>query len=484
MAENQLKETQAALPWLGGIRLGFGPGVHRTPFSAVRWIAVAVFGLFPTAGGQHVLAAADPFWDGYVRGCEAPHQAGSPAAGEICSAFAARLAALANPSPEARLALFKARGWIGGIALPEAYCREVEAIAADLRNRPAVLLDTAVCSYYTDLKAAVRGTEGEERQAHETSASLVLEALAIDPEHVGSLEYLIRLVGPEAYSGRYGIAGIDAVVFARHAMTLYGLNGSIRAAILAVDAALAGMTVEADEFRVRVLRDLRLAELDYGPARRDESLTLACSDDVFTLGFANYCLSAIETLAKTAADRGEPMGDDVLRHLRLAFNSLKLQARQADTVKNDPQRAHRIEYEAWAGKDGLAARLKAVLDTHPEPSRSSEHYRAYASTAPTWGGRIAALRRAVELGTDNLEARCELASALANIGERAEAWSIYADLAAPDRMPPCDPEAGFQEIESLEQHGVPPRVGPDDPIRRRHYAAAGATPSPVHRPGS
>lgn len=462
-----MKHTQAAFLWLGGICPGFGPGVRRTPFLAVRRITVAVFGLFLMAGGQHVLAAADAFWDGYVRECEAPHQAGSPAAREICSAFVARLAALANPSPEARLALFKARGWIGGIASPEAYCREVEAIAAELRSRPVVLLDMATCSYYADSKQP-SGTEGEERQADETAASLVLEALAIDPEHVDSLEYLIRLVGPEAYSGRYGIAGIDAVVLARHATTLYGLNGSISAAKVAVDAAVdAGMTAGADEFRVRVLRDLRLAELDYGPARRDESLTLACSDDVFTLGFANYCLSAIETLAKTAADRGEPMGDDVLRHLRFAFIRLKLQARQADTVKNDPRRAHRVEYEAWAGKDGQAARLKAVLDAHPEPLRSSEHYRAYASTAPTWGGRIAALRRAAELGIDNLEARCELAAALVNIGERAEAWSIYADLAAPDRMPPCDPNAGFQNIESLEQHGEPPRVGSDDPIRRR-----------------
>ena len=418
------------------------------------------------AGGHPAEAGA---LEDYVRACEAPGVTDRESA-VACTAFAKRLSDLTSPAPEERLALFRARAWLGhysGSTVER--CDDFRAVAEDLLHRPDVLFGLAVCSYWP----LPSGPDGRHR-ADENLVSLLREALALDPGHVAALDLLIHRVRARGYG-----YGVDAADLAGYAATLYGLTGGLGAAEAAFEAFLdAGDPDGAESIRERVRRDLGLDALDYGPQRREDSLALACSEGLFGLGLEDACLSAVEMLA-AAADSGETIPRDVLGHARNAVERLRRQARLADVRKDDPEMSRRYDHEAWAdgGRSRQAERLRAVLGTHPEPLKSSEHYLAYAATAPSWGKHIDALRRAVELDRGNPKARCGLAGALTATGAWAEARSIYVDLAAVDDKPPCDAEAGLRQIEemersfeAMEKHGGVAKmtVSPDDPFPFPH----------------
>ncbi len=374
--------------------------------------------------------AADP-WADYVRACEAWD---SRAASTVtCSALVERLSALASPEPEEHLALFKARSWLGDYS-NGAYCDGARAIAEYSPDHPEVLLDLARC------------TDGAGRA--ERTVTLLVRALEIDPEHVDALAFLTRLVWylDDDF-------GVEAATLARHRRTFYEVaerdDGKIDAAVYIHAAAVdVGDRKAAVAIRDRVRRDLGFDALDYGPEHWADSLQRRCGERLFELDLEDLCLSAIGTLVADAAAVGEAIPDDVLGHID---DALKL---FHSTWRTGP-------------KTDAAARLKAVLDAHPEPWRSSEHYRVYARTAPVWADRISSLRRAVDLDFGNLRARCELAEALALTGGRYEAWSVYMHMAtASAGTPPCDPEKALHSVEDQALRGVDGAlVDPDDPVK-------------------
>ena len=380
------------------------------------------------------IAADDPLKD-YMRACE-----GQSASEDRCTALVARISALSDPSPGSRLALFRARSWLGHYPGPVEKCNELRALADDLADHPDVLFELAACSYLSGPSAELRGNE-------KNLISRLQATLVLAPDHKNALDllvYKIRALG-------YGY-GVDAAALAGYATALYEITGGLDAAVAVFEATLdAGDPEKAEAIRERVRRDLELDALDHGQ-RRQDSLALACSGGLFDLGLEDTCLSALEVLVETAADNGETIPPDVLGQVGDTFEHLEFRARVAQR-SGYAQRAERG-----------AERARGVLDDHPEPLRSSEHYRVYATTAPTWGDRIGALRRAVELDGGNLDAMCELAGALVSTGARSEAWLIYANLAADDRSP-CGAEEAMQDIEFVEKHGVLfTRVSPDDPF--------------------
>ena len=386
-------------------------------------------------------AATDDPLEDYVQACEAP----SVAWEATCSALVERLSALTDPSPESRLALFRARSWLGHYPDSVEYCNEVRALAEDLPDRPDVLFEFALCSYWP----MPSGPSGR-RRGNENLISGLQAMLVLAPDHEDALDLLVHKIRALGYG-----YGVDAAALAGYATTQYEITGSAGAAVAVYEAALdAGDRQKAEAIRERVRRDLELDALDYGPRQRQGSLALACSDGLFDLGLEDSCLSALEMLAETSAANGQMIPRDVLGHVSDAFGRLEFQARRDGAA----------ERNGYAQRG--AARVRSVLDAHPEPFRSSEHYRVYAATAASWGNRIEALRRAVELDVGNLEAMCELAGALVLTGARSEAWPIYADLAAVNDRSPCAAEEALQELEFVEKHGVViKRVSPDDPFR-------------------
>ncbi len=408
---------------------------HRTRYG----LFLCCLLLVAAAGVGRMAAAADDPLEDYVRACETPAVVGGWAASEAtCSALAERLSALRYPAPESRLALFKAKAWLGHYSdSTEQRCNEFRAVAEGdhFADRPDVLFELALCSLWP----MPSGPDGV-RRGQENLVAGLQAALVLAPDHEDALDLLVYKVRALGYG-----YGVDAAALAGYAATLYETTGSLEAAVAVYEAALdAGDPETAEAVRGRVRRDLELDALDYGAGRvRQESLTLACSDRLFDLGLEDACFSALEMLAETYADHGEALPLDVLGHVVATSAMLRLQ------LATD---------RAQRGK----ARLRAVLDAHPEPFRSSEHYRAYAATASSWGNRIEALRRAVELDGGNLKARCELAGALALTGAGGEAWSIYAGLASADERPPCEAVEALQEMELLEQRGGKPVVGLDD----------------------
>ena len=373
-----------------------------------------------------------------------------------CAAFAERIAALTDPSPEARLALFVARDRIGGNG-PDR-CGTMRRIAQDMvPEHPFPLFFLATCT---------RHEEGDELAKRQKAVSLLRRAVAADPEHVLSLVTLISIGEGPAFRGEYPY--LTAAEYAKYAASHYRITGDTWAARLAFDAYLdAGDAGRADSIRNNVRDDLSLDVLDLSPTARGGSLSLACSDDLIWLGLADHCLTAFAALIGASAAAGETVPDDVLAHVQDAFRRLVAAARVADGRKDNERFARRLSHSSWAAgrKARGAAGLRALLESHPPPLKSSEHYRVYAGTAPSWGGRIEALRGAVELDGGNQVAKCELAEALVLTGARREAWPIYTELASATDDPPVCPggEDAMQLVESLEHRGVSSRVSPDDP---------------------
>lgn len=366
-----------------------------------------------------VPSGADPLAD-YVQACEAWNS--RDAARPTCSALVERLSGLASPKPAERLALFKARVWLGDFpnASYGTYCDGVRAIADYLPDHPEVLFNAALC-------------EGPRRA--ERSAALVLRALEVDPEYTEALDFLAGLVWR-----RDEDLGVDAATLAQHRRTLYevaeGDNGKIDAAVYIYAAAVDGGDPNAaTAIREKVRRDLAFDALDYGPEHRADSLQRTCGDErLFYLDLERLCIDAIGMLSGDAAAVGESIPDDVLSHIGDAFDL--------------------FHYRKWktGPKTGAVARLKAVLDALPEPLRSSEHYRVYARTTRDWADRVGPLRRAVDLDSGNFAAHCDLADALALTGELDEAWSLYMQIKhGATTSVPCNFEGALLSLDQLNR---------------------------------
>ena len=84
-------------------------------------------------------------------------------------------------------------------------------------------------------------------------------------------------------------------------------------------------------------------------------------------------------------------------------------------------------------------------------------------TATVWGDRIASLRRAIDLDSGNLRARCDLAEALVTTGGQTEAAALYLDLTSDS--PPCNPGEALRRLEEQSQRGTgKPLASPGDPV--------------------
>ncbi|MCY3841474.1 MAG: hypothetical protein OXH09_23000, partial [Gammaproteobacteria bacterium] len=326
----------------------------------------------------------------------------------------------------------KARVWLGDLtnAPYRTYCDGVRAIIEYLPDHPDVLVDAVACF---DLK---------QRRYPEQAASLLARALEVDPGHRGALEMLARKVWIKGDD-----LGVDAATLDRHRRTLYEIaeddNGKIAAAGY-IHAAAVGRSDPnaAAAIREKVRRDLAFDTLDYDTEHRADSLQRTCGDDrLYDLDLEALCLDALVSLARSAADAGDAIPDNVLDRIGDVLDRLRV-----------PHAVGGFRYRSWrtGPKTGAVARLKAVLDAHPEPLRSSEHYRAHARTAADWAARIGALRRAVDLDSGNFAAQCDLADALAWTGERDEARSFYKNVDEAT-VPPCDFESALVTLDELDR---------------------------------
>ena len=349
---------------------------------------------------------------------------------DTCLALVDRLAAVADPVPETRLALHLARDWLGEYGeSDDARCDEVRVIAEELSGHPDVLYELSHCT-----------------DTNSERASLLQKVLMTEPRHQHALRSLTGLVSHagDAY-------GMDAETLIRHGNTLYEVamhvDHKVSAAVFIHQTGNDASNHESGEvIRQRLRRDLGLDALDYGLAGRAGSLRRVCSFSMFKLGFEGLCVSAFETLVEESLATGLPIPDDVLRQLEQAYEDLR--------------------YGPWrmTPKTGAANHLKALLDTHPESLRSSEYHRVHAETAAVWRDRIALLRRAVDLDYGNLRARCDLAEALAATGARSEAGAVYLDLMS-SGSPPCKPGRALRSLDEQSLWGTNATIAsPEDPV--------------------
>ena len=387
------------------------------------------------AGIAHMADASDDPLEDYLRACEAASVVGGVVGPEVtCSALVERLSALTAPAPEARLALVKARAWLGHYPDEVDYCNAVRSLAEDLADSPDVLYTLAICSYWP-MPSGPFGI----RRGNESLISGLQATLALAPDHEDALDFLVYKIRALGYG-----YGVDAAALTAYATTLYEITGRLSAAEAVFAAALdANDPGQAEAIRERVRRDLNLDALDYGPEHRRDSLQRSCGDEsLFYLDLEGPCLDALRSLARSAADAGEAIPDDVLDRMGDVLGRL-----QVPHVEG-------FRYKPWktGPKTGAVAGLKAVLGALPEPLRSSEHYRVYARTAADWADRIGPLRRAVDLDSGNFTAQCDLANALAWTGERDEARSFYMHIkdAATAAMP-CDFESALLSLDEVDR---------------------------------
>ena len=389
----------------------------------------AVAGLFVLACGT---ATADPVEE-YRRACEAPHSdifstwthpgdrspfedaAAWSAAEESCAAFVRWAEADDDPSPEARLALFMARDWLGGYPEKKERCAEVGEIVERLPDNADALYEWSRC---------IGGD--------------VSYALMHKAAEMGHQQALLGLVRSFAHTGEY--PGGEGETLARHAAALYAGAGDVYERYLAAKAIykIARDTGDADAAKAiqgRLVHDHGLDSLDYDPAHRVESLERACDGWMFDLDLEErLCVPALEALAADSLARGEAIPRDVLLRMGEAFEE--------------------SEAKAWfaGGANRAGERIAAILVSHPETVRSSEHLRVLAETTPRGSPeRIAGLRRAVEADSGNLRARCGLADALALTGVAdIEAAALYKGVLAAEH-PPC---AAGDALRRLEEGAV------------------------------
>ena len=461
-------------------------------------------GWFPMLVGAIAVAVADgasaeptesAVAEAYARSCVAPYHeelagaqatqfdreayqrvvlAARAAAADSCSAFVERIEKHAQPGEEESQELRDARELLA--EPPRGRCVEARMIAEVVRSAES-LYELAQCHPF--------GEEG---------TALLREAVEINPGHLGALSLLM-------------IAVLDTQTRAEYGASLYQRSEDIDDRMDAAKAIIEGAVDRGDlaavlEIRERIRRDL----LSQPPLRR-------CAANLDSLGLREVCLEAIEAVAAGAASASEVLPDKVVSLVDRLFwdiglsinmpNRIRSEAEVAELLatpemraqlaavyEDEPELRHVLEDEAelarwmrgdpemlelldrdarladWLGwepwgvrKAGQVERLKAVLENHPERLRTSEHYLALANTASTWRERIASLRRAVELEAGSVRARCELAAALARVGDLAGARRGYRDLLA-DEDGSCNARGRLEALNNQAPEEVAPLDGP------------------------
>ena len=378
--------------------------------------------------------SADPVEE-YRRACEAPHfeilsamthpTDATPfndddawdAAEKSCAEFIRRIQALDDLSAESRLALLMAKYWLGN---DERRCSDLAAIVERIPGNADALYEWSSC----------------------VDDEIPLLKRTVEMGHTGARRRLVSLF---ERTGDY--YGIQPETLAQYAESFYQdandftdeydiVDRYVAAKaiyMIALDTADAGT---AKAIQDRLVHDHGLDSLDYDAPHRDESLERACDDWMFDIDLEErLCVPALEALAAESLARGEAIPSDVLRHMGDAFD----------------------ESEAKAGVANPAGeRIAAILVSHPEPLRSSEHLWVLAETTTPFGSpeRVAGLRRAVEANPGNLRAQCDLADALAFTGAVDEAASVYKGLMAAEGAPCRAGDAFGRLVDRTEGEGV------------------------------
>ena len=334
-------------------------------------------------------------------------------------------------------------------------------------------------------------------QSGKEVTALLREAVEIDPGHVGALLILTD-------------ADLDSQARAEYGESLYPRSDLIAIKEGAAKAIIEWAVRRNDAAAIRAIHErFKRDLLNEPPLDR-------CTWHLDALGLEEVCLEAVESVAADALAAGEALPDRVVSlvewhfwetdaaitifgHVRseaevaemLAAPGMRAQLavdwanapeylemladdveltkllrgtpKLVELLDHDKVLADVLRREPWAvRKPAQAERLRAVLENHPKPLRTSEHYLALAAFPSTWRERIALLQDAVEVGSGHVGARCELAQTLEVTGDLAGARREYRKLLEQDDKS-CNAQASLaalndqapKEVVSLDQpHSV------------------------------
>ena len=383
------------------------------------------------------------------------------AAADSCSAFVERFERDGQSGAPESPYLRDARDLLAGTRRRR--CIEARVVSEVVRNAES-LYELALCR---------SGKEG---------TALLREAVEIDPGHLSSLRFLT-------------FADLDSQTRAEYGESLYRRSEDIFDRESAAKAIIEWAVDRGDSAAVQAIRErFKRDLLNEPPLDR-------CTWHLDDLGLEEICLEAIESVAADALVAGEALPDrvvslaewhfwetDVLMKMygyvrseaevaeMLAAPGMRAQlavdwanapeyletleddVELAKFLRGDPDFVKRVDHdvfltdvlgrEPWAAHTSARAeRLKAVLENHPKPLRTSKHYLALAAFPGTWRERIALLRDAVEVESGHVGARCELAQTLEATGDLAGARREYRELLAYDQRR-CDAQASLADLDN------------------------------------
>lgn len=289
-----------------------------------------------------------------------------------CTAFLARLAALADPGPEERLALISGRRFIGQ---PDGYHDDAEetfceALGDLLRDHPEYGEVWYEFSHCVD-------DQGE-------SVAMLETALAIDPMNSHAIGFLAQTAEHGWYD--YSEYGIPAEQLIRYLKTGYETTQDKQdkrafARLMYRTSLESGHPEAARAVQQRVRRDFGLDSLDYTQHRRAASLEIVCSFTVLYV-LTEACVGALESLFVAAATDGVPVPDDVIKVIPDVLSALDY---VPPPLPRAPGYDDSVETVRVGGLPSLpmtesakaryAARLKRAMASIAQPS--AEHERVF-----------------------------------------------------------------------------------------------------------
>ena len=403
-------------------------------------------------------------------------RAARTAAADSCSAFVERFERDGQIGAPESPHLRDARDLLSDT--PRRKCIEARVVAGVVRNAESIK-ELALCH------------SGKEKTA------LLREAVEIDPGHLSSLHFLM-------------FADLDSQTRSEYGESLYPRSEDIFKKESAAKAIMEWAVERRDSAAVegiheRFKRDL----LKEPPLDR-------CTWHLDDLGLEEVCLEAIESVAADVLAAGEALPDRVVSlvgwHFRETntlmqiYGYVRSEAKVAEMLatpgvraqlaagyskapeylemleddvafakflRGDREFVKRVEHDVFLTDvlarepvapraSAQAERLRAVLENHPERLRTAYHNLALADMPSTWRERIELLRGAVEVEPGHVDARCQLADALAVTGDLAGARRGYEELLADDDGS-CNAREGLDALDDRapaeaasldEPHGI------------------------------
>ena len=355
---------------------------------------------------------------------------GHTASEAACSDLVDRLAQVAWPSREERLALILSRsvlaGWHGETATDDggaALCADLRVVAADHPD-------------YADPlpKLALHCADGDEY------IGLLLRAVEIDPDNFDALYSLLHRGWGAGAEAEEKVAPVVLAVYrealyeaARQRAAWEAAAAASTNATVAATVAWQDLLIAASHIVEAALRegDHAAAEAMRSRVRRDtgtdhsaEGLAFACQTIVF---MEDFCLEAVERQAASASGQGLQLPGDILSVVESVTNHLR---RTACAVNSGQDPSGMLAYLDGCSGEATATlavrRLRAVLEHHGG-AWSSEHHRVLAQGFLGDGDRLEGLRDALWADAKNDRARCDLARALASRGRASEAAALGAE---------------------------------------------------------